>query len=450
MQLIKILGCALLMLTAQAAGARDISSDYGAILGKYVYPDESRDAYYGAGAHLIYGIPLTEQLDLEFNGQGYLIERDSRVNKDYTYGAGLDLRYVLADSTGFGLFFLFGAGALYEDVMNDTGVSPYLNTGFSVNFWEFLGVPNLSVRSDLRFYGVDRKDSSGFNSAAMSNENFGDGHFNIGFQLDFAEDAPPVALISDTDGDGVIDTSDACPATPAGSAVDGSGCPLPGDADGDTINDTLDKCPDTAPGVLVDASGCPIATAPMPLPMPQAAPAVDSDGDGVLDQFDACPSTPPGFPVDTRGCPVSRDLDGDGVFNQDDACPNTPRTMRVDASGCVVRQVVGFNNITFKFNSDELTGPAQEILNGIANGLRGQPGMEVQVHGHTDAIGSTAYNQELSENRARAVKAYLMRQGILAPRMKTSGFGESKPVASNETDAGRAQNRRVEFKVLRQ
>src|SRR5881409_3686688 len=118
----------------------------------------------------------------------------------------------------------------------------------------------------------------------------------------------------DSDHDGVPDTKDACPDTPAGAAVDSKGCPIDSDRDG--VPDGIDKCPGTPAGAHVDATGCP----------------VDSDADGVPDGIDQCPGTPAGVHVDAKGCPV--DSDGDGVPDGVDQCPNTPPGVAVDAAGC--------------------------------------------------------------------------------------------------------------------
>lgn len=455
MQLRKALGFALFALTAQAANAADISADYGAVLGKYVYPDASRDAAYGAGWHLLYGFPLSrigiqvESLDAEVNAFGYLTERETSRNNDYGYGGGVDLRYPLVNDRNYGLFFLGGIGALAEDIKRDRGISPYFDAGFSLNLWNIFSIPNLSLRTDARYYGTDRKDSSRFNNPAFKSKSLlNDAHFNLGLQLNFAgagEKQPPG--LRDSDGDGVIDTRDECPGTPTGTAIDGHGCPLPVDSDGDGIVDEADKCPSTPAGVAVDADGCPAAAPPHPA---AALPPPDSDNDGVLDLTDECPGTPAGTPVDTRGCPLPRDLDGDGVLNADDLCPDTPPNMKVDSSGCVIKQTVVFNNINFEPAKDELTNEAKKILDGIAEGLKGQPTMEVEIGGHTDSLGTQSYNLTLSQQRALAVKAYLIGKGISPSRLQAEGYGEFNPIADNNSEAGRAKNRRVEFKINKQ
>lgn len=193
--------------------------------------------------------------------------------------------------------------------------------------------------------------------------------------------------------------------------------------------------------------------APVPAPAPAAAPA-DSDGDGVLDDADLCPGTPKGTGVDARGCALApapiKDSDGDGVPDTADACPDTSRGLKVDSRGCAVKaQVLVLRDVNFEFDSSTLTAEARSILGSVVAGLRGQPTMEVRIEGHTDSIGSETYNLELSRKRAQAVRTYLTQQGIEARRLQSEGHGESRPEASNATKEGRAQNRRVEFHVLK-
>jgi len=190
---------------------------------------------------------------------------------------------------------------------------------------------------------------------------------------------------------------------------------------------------------------------PPPAPVPLAR-VSDSDGDGVPDGGDRCPGTVPGTRVDGVGCPLPPpDSDGDGVLDANDACPDTPRGLRVDSRGCVIKaQTLVLRNINFEFNKATLTPDSRIALDGIARGLRGQPTMEVSLEGHTDHIGSDAYNLRLSRARAAAVRDYLISQGLGARRLASQGYGESRPVADNRTDEGRAQNRRVEFRVIKQ
>ncbi len=230
---------------------------------------------------------------------------------------------------------------------------------------------------------------------------------------------------ADSDGDGVIDSNDRCPGTPAGTSVDSSGCPVDGDSDGDGVPDSRDRCPNTARGTPVDASGCPS----------------DSDGDGVIDSLDRCPGTPKGVRVDGRGCP--RDSDGDGVADNRDQCPDTPRGEKVNDVGCHV--VFRLEGVNFATNSAQLTSDAISRLEQAVELLSANPSMTVRVEGHTDSRGAASYNQQLSQRRAESVVNHLVGRGISRNRMQPLGRGEDSPIASNDTSRGRAQNRRVEF-----
>lgn len=165
--------------------------------------------------------------------------------------------------------------------------------------------------------------------------------------------------------------------------------------------------------------------APEPVAKPQPAPVqpADSDGDGVPDSRDQCPGTPPGTPVTANGCPVEK------------------------------QAPVVLKGVTFEFNSSKLTQQAERRLDNVVNALKGSPKIQVRVEGHTDSIGSAAYNLKLSQKRADSVKAYLVSHGIAPNRMTSRGFGETRPVAPNtkpngkDNPAGRAQNRRVELHV---
>ncbi len=196
------------------------------------------------------------------------------------------------------------------------------------------------------------------------------------------------------------------------------------DSDGDGVPDRLDKCPNTPKGVKVDSVGCPL----------------DSDGDGVPDYLDKCPSTPAGVKVDGDGCPL--DSDHDGVPDYLDKCPGTPAGMKVDAQGCEVEAIV-LKGVNFDYNSAKLTAASDKTLDEVVALLKLRPGATAIIGGHTDGRGKAAYNQKLSESRANAVRDYLVAHGIPAGSLTAKGYGKTKPIASNDSEDGRAQNRRV-------
>ncbi|SFM38306.1 OmpA family protein [Marinobacter zhejiangensis] len=147
------------------------------------------------------------------------------------------------------------------------------------------------------------------------------------------------------------------------------------------------------------------------------------------------------------------DSDNDGVVDGVDQCPNTLEGLEVDAVGCVKtdqEQSVVLRGVTFEFNSNRLTANARDILNRAADALKGQDDLNVELAGHTDNVGAEAYNQQLSQKRADAVREYLLEMGVNASQMTAVGYGESQPIRSNDTEEGRERNRRVEFNVISQ
>jgi outer membrane protein OmpA-like peptidoglycan-associated protein len=157
---------------------------------------------------------------------------------------------------------------------------------------------------------------------------------------------------------------------------------------------------------------------------------------------------PPPPPPPAAAPPANPDLDGDGVLNEKDKCPNTRPGAVVDLDGCEVEAVISLEGVHFDFDKATLRPEAIVILDKAVALLKTQERVVVEVAGHTDSVGSEEYNQGLSERRAIAVKDYLESQGITATRLTARGYGEAQPVASNDTDAGRALNRRVELIVL--
>ncbi len=179
-----------------------------------------------------------------------------------------------------------------------------------------------------------------------------------------------------------------------------------------------------------------------PEPPPPAAPPPpkDSDGDGVPDDQDRCPNTPAGVKVDSVGCPL--DSDHDGVPDYLDKCPGTPPGIKVDADGCEIEEIV-LRGVNFDFDSAKLTAASESVLDGVVALLRLRPGAPATLGGHTDSKGKHAYNVKLSERRAAAVRDYLVGKGIPAASLTATGYGETRPIAPNTTEEGRAQNRRV-------
>ncbi len=388
-------------------------------------------------ARLVYNAPLHDRVSLLIGAGGVYNIYDNTDSTDFGANGLLGLRFWLTDAVS----------ARIEGI---TDYMPSPNNGADKN-WTWgaqagIGILLGSRAPDTDGDGVnDKRDMCGGTPAGEPVDARGcpldaDGDGVPNFQ-DRCPDTPSGEQVDaggcplDTDSDGVRDSADQCPNTPRGATVNARGC-VP-DADGDGVPDSADRCPNTPQGAQVDANGC----------------ARDADGDGVPDVQDRCPATPAGATVNAQGCPS--DSDNDGVPNGIDRCPETAPDTQVDQTGCPVlfreaETVIVLEGVNFETNSAQLTAPARVILTRVAETLRGNPDVRVEVAGHTDNTGARAYNMQLSQRRADAVVAYLVERGVAAAQLEARGYGPDSPVADNATREGRAQNRRVELKRLDQ
>ena len=285
-------------------------------------------------------------------------------------------------------------------------------------------------------------------------------------------------LPQDKDEDGIEDKLDACPNDPEDfdGVEDTDGCPdLDNDKDG--IADKVDKCPDLAEDFdgFQDEDGCP---------------DLDNDGDGVPDLKDKCPNEPEDFDgiKDDDGCPdIVQDSDNDGIADdkdkcplkaedfdgfqdedgcpdldndldgiQDDAdkCPNESETYNgyLDEDGCPderpIEEKFILQGCNFETGSAAITPDSYGLLDKVVKSLKAYPEVRVEIAGHTDDVGKDDFNLGLSQRRAESVKQYLVNAGVSADRVVARGYGETSPISTNGTPAGRAENRRIEFRRL--
>ena len=292
-------------------------------------------------------------------------------------------------------FLTVGVGCECFDVhefgkSNDTG----WNAGGGLRWFM---TPHFDVRMDGRF--VRTSVTNGLN------ENENNIEATLGLGLVFGGGRGPLPDI-DSDGDGVFDRQDRCPYTPRGAKVDAYGCPF--DSDGDGVLDGIDRCPDTKRGCTVDAYGCP----------------KDSDHDGVCDGLDQCPDTPRDKKVDEKGCPV--------------AVPKAPPLF-------VEKKAVILEGVEFDNDKATLRPASLTTLDRVAESLQDWPDFNVEIQGHTSEPGTWAYNLELSQRRAEAVRAYLVSKGVSGHRLVAKGYGKSRMIAKNNTPEGQQKNRRVEL-----
>ncbi|MCX8080801.1 MAG: DUF5723 family protein [Bacteroidia bacterium] len=234
----------------------------------------------------------------------------------------------------------------------------------------------------------------------------------------------------DSDGDKIEDRKDECP--DEFGTIEFKGCP---DKDADGIPDKSDKCPDVFGPK--EFEGCP-----------------DKDGDLLIDKEDACPEV---FgPKENKGCPWP-DIDKDGLPDKDDACPSIPGPKEL--KGCPPapkltekeQKIIekAFSNLEFATNKDIIKPKSFPSLNELAGILLAHKGeWKLKLSGHTDNVGDDQKNMILSEKRAKAVKKYLVKKGVPEQNIECEWFGETMPIADNNTEAGRQKNRRVEMKIL--
>lgn len=311
--------------------------------------------------------------------------------------------------------------AIRLDLRHLVGARRVVNNGAASHFEALLGLSLTLGR------GKDR--GSGSSGSGTSGDPDRDGFYGEDDRC--PEEAgvyPHGCPGSDADGDGVADESDQCPDKPGPGP---SGCPAE-DQDGDTVADADDQCPEVA-GAKPD--GCP----------------PDTDDDGVPDGEDRCVDQA-GDPPD--GCPP--DADDDGVSDATDECVKKPETDNgyEDEDGCpdeVPEKLTGVTGvmpgITFETNSATITRESRPTLDHTVEVLKANPKYHVTIEGHTDDRGTREHNLALSQQRADAVARYMIGHGVPRERVHTSGKGPDEPVADNGTAEGRAQNRRIEFKL---
>jgi outer membrane protein OmpA-like peptidoglycan-associated protein len=221
----------------------------------------------------------------------------------------------------------------------------------------------------------------------------------------------------DNDGDGIADEEDDCPLEPEDydTYMDNDGCPDP-DNDGDGIVDDNDRCPDEAEDMdrFQDDDGCP---------------DYDNDQDGFLDAVDECPNRPEDF----------------NDISDDDGCPDAS-LIRITRDAIVINDVIRFMTARATLLPESFP-----ILNQVAKVLIDHPAIQqVEVAGHADSDGTDEHNLKLSRERSKSVRYYLVDRGVSEDRLVAQGYGETNPIDTNRTNLGRASNRRVEFRILKE
>ncbi len=255
----------------------------------------------------------------------------------------------------------------------------------------------------------------------------------LGLTVSLERTPPPAPSAErDSDRDGLVDSKDRCKDV---AALTPDGCPA--DTDGDGVSDSEDHCPREA---AATPTGCP---------------ELDADGDGVPAPCDRCPDVKG---TEADGCPT-RDADGDGITDDVDKCPAKAEVRNgfEDDDGCpdevpeAVQRFTGvIQGITFEQGRADIRRESLPTLDSAYLVLTEFPSIRLEVSGHTSSEGDAQTNQQLSQDRAQAVKDYLVQKGVDPARIQVRGAGSSEPIADNATPAGRMKNRRIEFRILSQ
>ncbi|MBI6120382.1 OmpA family protein [Salegentibacter maritimus] len=405
------------------------------------------DEYFNTGDHWNI-LPSVSRLSVgRYIGSGFVFELAGSLNQIENYGdMGVSqMAYYAVDGS-----FNYSLRAL----LNDGWIDPVVGIGG--------GYTNIADNGDIPISGLSAATLNGkvglnfwFNdNIALTLEsnykhvfdNDGATHFQHAGGIKFMFGG------TDSDGDGIYDKDDECPETPG--LPEFNGCP---DTDGDGIEDRMDNCPDEAG--LAEFDGCPDTDGDgVPDPQdecPEEAGSVemngcpDADGDGVADNEDDCPNE--AGPAENNGCPYE-DMDGDGVLDKDDDCPEVAGTAA--NNGCpepdveVISELNEYSKtVLFDLNKATIRDDSEEALQSIADIMNEYPNTIFHIEGHTDSTGNADYNEKLSRERAASVEAWLEENGVESSRLTSEGYGESRPIATNSTAAGRQDNRRVEISL---
>ncbi|APR76225.1 outer membrane protein OmpA [Minicystis rosea] len=336
---------------------------------------------------------------------------------------------------------------------------------------------NVEVLLDARYRVIDDLELA-LGAGPGLTAGVGTPDFRGVFMIAYTPEQKKVVTPGDRDGDGILDNVDACPDLKGIPSEDPkkNGCPPPAeDRDGDGILDKDDACPDVkgipsddpkkhgcppppldtdGDGIPDTADACPLVKGPSD-PDPKKNGCPDTDGDGIIDAEDACRDVkgPPNPDPKKNGCP---DTDGDGIVDPLDACPTEagPPDPNPKKNGCPVvhvteGEIVILEQVQFDTGKSTIKPISNELLDKVAAVFKAHAEIiKVEVQGHTDNKGIKFANKQLSQARADAVLKALVKRGIEKKRLVAKGYGQDVPIADNANEAGRQENRRVQFKIV--
>jgi len=382
---------------------------------------------------------LSPRFDIMLRGNTGIF--NTRVSNTFDIGTGyLNLRYKFRDETKvFRPYLYAGPGFLTDN--HDKGFSFDAGVGF-----KYYLSPKLAIFYDWGYMnGLEATDSPRYKGGNFWKN-------TAGLEWNFGK-------TNDSDMDGISDKKDKCPNTPTGVAVDENGCPK--DTDGDGVADNMDDCPTVAG--LTSLKGCPDSDKDGIADKDDACPEIagvkvregcpDADCDGVTDKDDQCADTKKGLKVDASGCPA--DQDKDGVADSEDDCPTVAGT--IENKGCPAKEPevpaeTGMPKIApVYFGYDQSTYKSGEKVkvDKVVSLLKDNKEYKVNINGYADSKGDEVYNLNLSKRRLHTIINTLTSAGIKKARITSFAKGEAEPRATNDTEEGRALNRRVEFELTK-
>ncbi|PWI30601.1 cell envelope biogenesis protein OmpA [Flavobacteriaceae bacterium LYZ1037] len=445
----RLLFAMLLMLSYSSINAQDENNPWALSLGVNAvdfYPTgedaplgDYFDEYFNARDHWNILPSLSSLTASKYFSNGFSFGVTGSINRIESWGDAdvNDLSYYGLDGT---------VKYSFAKLINSKVVEPFLGVGGGYTWVDKIGAGTLNGSVGLNLWLSENIGVTLQSTYKHAFEDYLSTHFQHYAGLTFKFGG------KDTDGDGIYDKDDACPEV-AGLA-EFNGCP---DSDGDGIEDSKDDCPNEAG--LAEFNGCPdsdgdgipdnLDDCPTVAGLKALNGCPDADGDGIADKDDKCPNE--AGPAANNGCPWP-DRDGDGVADKDDLCPDVVGT--VANNGCpevteAVKKALNAYAKTILFDTGKATIKDQStaVLQNIVDILNEYPNAKFNIEGHTDSVGSDALNMKLSKERASSVMNYLISNGVASSRLSHEGFGESRPIDSNKTRAGRANNRRVEINL---
>jgi outer membrane protein OmpA-like peptidoglycan-associated protein len=441
--LLAIITCTNAQTKQQGFGMHILGHDYyGPQAGKYFFQDvknvkdttkSTKKLFWDPAIRFSYWRNITKMLDLQAGISAGSVQMPQKLN-DSSYQSS---KFGASPRSEFGYFGL--DAKINANLLNKEKniLAPYVTAGAeAISHQKHIGVngaAGLGLNVNLG-KGVYFNLESTYKIPFLAKKDYNHLTHSAGFVFWFggAEKkarepkvvAPVVEIPKDSDNDGIVDADDLCPTQPGKKEM--NGCP---DGDGDGIADSKDNCPTEAGSKALN--GCP-----------------DGDNDGIADKDDKC-ATVAGI-AKYEGCPIP-DNDNDGFNNEVDRCPDVASTTN---GGCpeikadvIMKIEKAAKGVNFASGKAIILKKSFINLDNVAAIMNEDATLSLDISGHTDNSGKADLNLVLSQQRADACKTYLTSKGIDASRITATGFGDTMPIADNKTAAGKAQNRRTEFKL---